>query len=233
MSLPEQKMFDPQNILIGPDITRLGLPIQLGILTGTVRVEPRVETVWQLLVQTGSRISHGQTVDSIKEFPIIADFRELYKRIGKDPSRYRPSSEMLIRRVVRGHGLYNVNSAVDIMNIVSISSHLPLGLYDLDQIQGSVTFRIGRLGESFKGIRKETVNVEELPVLSDQMSPFGNPTSDSERTMIRPETQRIMLVLFSCSGNPGQLLEKTAKQAQDLYEAHSHGQDFSFALVHS
>lgn len=218
-------------IEIGKDIRDLQLPISIGILNASVKVSPKNETVWQMLLDIGKKRAAQYTPDSIKEIPHIAAFRQLYKRIGKDPSRYRPSSEMLMRRVTRGLSLYNVNSVVDIMNLISIETALPLGLYDRSRISGNIIFRIGRTGEGFQGIRKGIVNVESLPVLADATGPFGDPSSDSERTMIRPETRDMLFVMFSCAGNADGVLEKTAKSAQSLYAQFASGTNFHFQAV--
>lgn len=230
-STPEANTNGSSLIEISEEIRRLELPIALGVLTATVKVESRNEEIWRQLQELGRVRSAQYTAETIKEEAHIAAFREFYRRIGKDPSRYRPSSEMLIRRVVNGKPLYTINSVVDTMNLISIDTYLPLGLYDRDKIEGKIVFRIGRNGEGFPGIRKEFVNVASLPVLADSLGPFGDPSSDSERTMIRPETTQIMLVIFSCSGNPDQLLEKTADRAQELYSAHCFAADCQFSVI--
>ena len=153
-------------IEIGDDIRALQLPIALGMVSATVKVSPKNDAVWQMLQDIGKQVANQYTPDSIKDFPHIDAFRQLYKRIGKDPSRYRPSSEMLMRRVTRGISLYNVNSIVDIMNLISIETALPLGLYDKSQIIGDIMFRIGRTGEGFQGIRKGIVNVDTSVLIS-------------------------------------------------------------------
>lgn len=218
-------------IEIGEDIRALHLPISLGILSASVEVTPINQSVWQMLQHIGAERAAHYTPDTIKDIPQVTAFRQLYRKIGKDPSRYRPSSEMLMRRVTRGLSLYNVNSIVDIMNFISIETALPLGLYDSDRISGDITFRIGKPGEGFQGIRKGIVNVESLPVLADATGAFGDPSSDSERTMIRTETTHMLLVMFSCAGNPDHLLEKTATRATLLYTEFAQGKDFDFSVV--
>lgn len=218
-------------IELGEDIRGLQLPISLGILSASVEVSPKSDDIWQMLQDLGKLRASQYSPDSIKDIPNIAAFRQLYKKIGKDPSRYRPSSEMLMRRVTRGLSLYNVNSIVDIMNVISIETALPLGLYDCSRISGDIIFRIGRAGEGFQGIRKGIVNVESLPVLADATGPFGDPSSDSERTMIRPGTRDMLLVMFSCAGNPDGILERTGMRARSLYAQYASGTNFHFSVV--
>jgi DNA/RNA-binding domain of Phe-tRNA-synthetase-like protein len=123
--------------------------------------------------------------------------RTMYKRVGIDPTKTRPSSESLLRRVVRGDELPRVNSLVDVINWCSAESHLPFGLYDLDRIRGRVTLRLGRPGEEYAGIRKDVVHVEGRMTLADLEGPFGNPTSDSARTMVTTSTTRALVVIFA------------------------------------
>ena len=123
--------------------------------------------------------------------------RTMYKRVGIDPTKTRPSSEALLRRVRKGDALPRINSMVDVCNWCSFEFQLPYGLYDAAKIQGDVTLRIGRDGESYAGIRKDDVHVNGRIALIDAAGPFGNPTSDSARTMVTAETTRGLLVVFA------------------------------------
>ena len=116
--------------------------------------------------------------------------------MGIDPTKTRPSSEALLRRVLKGQGLYTVNTLVDALNLCSLRFLVPFGLYDLTQINPPVTLRLGREGESYAGIRKDRVNVSGRACLVDATEPFGNPTSDSERTKIVLQTTRALVVPF-------------------------------------
>jgi DNA/RNA-binding domain of Phe-tRNA-synthetase-like protein len=123
--------------------------------------------------------------------------RSMYKRVGLDPTKTRPSSEALLRRVRKGDTLPRINSMVDVCNWCSLEFQLPYGLYDAAQIEGEVELRIGRAGESYPGIRKDDVHVDGRIALADRVGPFGNPTSDSARTMVTTQTTRAMLVVFA------------------------------------
>jgi DNA/RNA-binding domain of Phe-tRNA-synthetase-like protein len=122
--------------------------------------------------------------------------RAMYKRCGIDPTRTRPSSEALLRRVRKGDPLPRVNGLVDIINWCSAETQISFGLYDLGKVQPPITLRLGRTGEGYDGIRKDRVNVEGRLTLADAVGPFGNPTSDSARTMTTPETTDVLVVLF-------------------------------------
>ena len=127
----------------------------------------------------------------------VTAVRTMYKRVGLDPTKTRPSSEALLRRVRKGDTLPRINSMVDICNWCSLEFQLPYGLYDAARIEGDVELRMGRVGESYPGIRKDDVHVEGRITLADRTGPFGNPTSDSARTMVTTATTRALLVVFA------------------------------------
>jgi DNA/RNA-binding domain of Phe-tRNA-synthetase-like protein len=131
------------------------------------------------------------------EVPGAAEARTLYKDLGLDPTKVRPSSEALLRRVLKGEALYRVNTLVDALNLCSLRAQLPFGLYDLDHVVPPIVLRRGAAGESYEGIRKGPVNVEGRPVLVDAQGPFGNPTSDSARTMITTACRRALVVVYA------------------------------------
>jgi DNA/RNA-binding domain of Phe-tRNA-synthetase-like protein len=127
----------------------------------------------------------------------VTAVRTMYKRVGLDPTKTRPSSEALLRRVRKGDSLPRINSMVDVCNWCSLEFQLPYGLYDAAHIDGDVELRIGRAGESYPGIRKDAVHVDGRITLADRVGPFGNPTSDSARTMVTRQTTQAMLVVFA------------------------------------
>lgn len=153
----------------------------------------------------------------------ILTTRSAYKALGKDPARYRGSAEALLRRVVAGKGLPEINTVVDVINLVSVESRLPVGLYDLDKVNGDVTFRPGRAGESYPGIGKFDLNLESLPVFADQTGPHGSPTSDSERTMVTAQTKRVIGVIISFGGPDG--LERWTQRMIDLLQRDASGRE--------
>ena len=126
----------------------------------------------------------------------VAETRALFHQLDLDPTKTRPSSEALLRRVLQGKGLPKVNTAVDVCNLCSLEDQIPLGLYDRDQVHGGIRVRIGREGEGYPGIRKQRVNLSGRLLLSDEESPFGAPTSDSLRTAVNVKTRNLLVVLF-------------------------------------
>jgi len=123
--------------------------------------------------------------------------RTMYKRVGLDPTKTRPSSEALLRRIRKGDPLPRINSLVDVCNWCSLEFQLPYGLYDASRIDGDIELRIGREGESYPGIRKDAVHVGGRLTLADRQGPFGNPTSDSARTMVTTDTVSAVVVVFA------------------------------------
>jgi DNA/RNA-binding domain of Phe-tRNA-synthetase-like protein len=136
----------------------------------------------------------------VESSDITAAVRQMYKQVGLDPTKTRPSSEALLRRLRKGDELPRINSLVDIINWCSVESQLPFGLYDLDHVSAvgaTVSLRLGLAGESYPGIRKDDVHVAGRLVLADDVGAFGNPTSDSARTMVTEATTRALVVIFA------------------------------------
>jgi DNA/RNA-binding domain of Phe-tRNA-synthetase-like protein len=131
------------------------------------------------------------------ENEVVSAVRRMYRRIGWEPTRYRPSSEAMIRRILKGIGLYRINNFVDLGNVASTRRHLPMGLYDLDKIQSEIRVDVGREDEAYQGISNPEIHAEGKLILRDDAGIFGNPTADSLRTSIQPETTAV-LALFFC-----------------------------------
>ncbi len=130
------------------------------------------------------------------DLPGLAEVRALFHRLDIDPTKTRPSSEALLRRVLQGKGLPRVNPVVDVCNLCSLEFQLPLGLYDRDRVHGAIRARAGRDGEGYEGIRKDHVNLAGRLLLADDEGPFGAPTSDSLRSAITDRTGRLLVVVF-------------------------------------
>jgi DNA/RNA-binding domain of Phe-tRNA-synthetase-like protein len=141
----------------------------------------------------------------------VVAVRTMYKRVGLDPTKTRPSSEALLRRVRKGDQLPRINSLVDICNWCSLEFQLPYGLYDAAHVEGDIELRLGRDGESYPGIRKDDVNVGGRLTLADARGPFGNPTSDSARTMVTTTTTSAIVVVFA----PAEMEPKRLVQVLD------------------
>jgi DNA/RNA-binding domain of Phe-tRNA-synthetase-like protein len=125
------------------------------------------------------------------------EVRAMYRAVGLDPTRRRPSSEALLRRVVKGESLPRINTLVDVCNWCSLELQLPYGVYDLTHVVGDVELRLGHPGEEYAGIGKDTVHVDGRLTLADRLGPFGNPSSDSSRTMVTPATTAALVVIYA------------------------------------
>ena len=150
------------------------------------------------------------------EVPGATDGRTLYKALGLDPTKTRPSSEALLRRALKGKTLYRISTLVDALNLSSLREQLPFGLYDLDRLTPPVILRLGDSGEGYEGIRKGVVHVEGRPVLVDGVGPFGNPTSDSARTMIRLETKRALVTCYAPIGCRADRMSGVLDRTRDM-----------------
>ncbi len=155
------------------------------------------------------------------DIPGVAETRALFHRLGVDPTKTRPSSEALLRRVTQGKGLPRVNLVVDICNLCSLEHQLPLGLYDRDFLRGSVEARAGRAGEGYPGIRKQRVNLEGRLLLADDEGPFGAPTSDSARTAVTEATTKLLVVVFCPVERADRLLSAMLEQIADRLTRHA------------
>ncbi len=166
---------------------------------------------------------------AVLESPQILATRAGYKALGKDPARYRGSAEALLRRIIAGKGLPQINAVVDIINLVSVESRLPIGLYDLAHVSGDIVFRAGRAGETYKGIGKYDLNLEGLAVFSDARGPHGSPTSDSERTMVTSDTKHVLAVIISFGGKDG--LERWMQRMVQLFQQYAAARDCEMVVV--
>jgi DNA/RNA-binding domain of Phe-tRNA-synthetase-like protein len=154
------------------------------------------------------------------EIPGLRPARELYRAFGIDPTRTRPSSEALLRRVLQGKPLPRILNAVDVCNLCSLRFLLPIGLYDTARVSGPVVLRRGRPGESFAGIRKDDIHLEGRPALADGLGPFGNPSSDSLRTSVTAVTRSLALVVFAPASFPESRLAEHVEFARAAIGRH-------------
>src|SRR5215469_5835340 len=191
----------------------------LGCVTAHVQAPATPKELIQEMRARVQEILRLPYARGVLESPQIATTRAAYKALGKDPARYRGSAEALLRRVIAGKGLPQTNAVVDVINLVSVESRLPIGLYDLAHVNGEVVFRVGRSGETYKGIGKFDLNLEFLPVFCDELGPHGSPTSDSERTMVTGETQKALAVIISFSGK--EALEPWTGRLADLLQRYA------------
>ncbi len=189
------------NIKISEELKEKCPEVSLGCIEAEVIVEEGRDELWNLINSRCDEIQATIKPEEVLKIPNIDSSRSAYKKLGKDPSRYRLSSESLVKRIVKGLGLYRVNNVVDINNLISMTSGYSVGTYDLDKIEGTIKFVIGGKGETYSGIGRGPINLENLPVFEDEKGKFGSSTSDSERAMITAETKHILMNIISFHGD--------------------------------
>ncbi len=165
----------------------------------------------------------------VLESPQVETARKAFKALGKDPARYRGSAEALLRRVVAGKGVPQVNAVVDAINLVSVESRLPVGLYDLGHVVGEIVFRTGVAGETYKGIGKYDLNLEGLPLFADTAGPHGSATSDSERTMVTAATKEVLAVIVSFGG--AENVDRWSQRLRALLQQYAAGSEIATSIV--
>ena len=183
---------------------------------------PYCEALWKEIEELGNHYKATLTTETLKEMSSIAATRSVYRACGKDPSRYRPASEALIRRILQGKTLYQIDTLVDLINLASIAYGYSIGGFDADKFVGdTLTLGIGREGEPYEGIGRGLINIHGLPVYRDAIGGVGTPTSDNERTKIDLTTRHLMVLINGYDGceqrvkdNARYILDLLAKYCQ-------------------
>ena len=179
---------------------------------------PYSEELWKEIEALGNRYRAELTTESLKQMTSIAATRRVYKACGKDPSRYRPASEALIRRVLQGKKLYQRDTLVDLVNLASIAFGYSIGGFDADKFVGdTLTLGVGREGEPYEGIGRGMINIHGLPVYRDAEGGVGTPTSDHERTKMTIDTRHLVVLINGYDGNE-ERVRKNAEYIQTLLQ---------------
>jgi DNA/RNA-binding domain of Phe-tRNA-synthetase-like protein len=203
------------NISVSNELKSLCPEFKGAAVEAWVTNTPYNEGLWQEINSFTDELRAESDVDACKEQYAIAATRIAYRRCGKDPSRYRPSAEALRRRLLRGMQLYQIDTLVDIINLVSLRSGFSIGGFDADKIQGNqLVLGIGREGEPYEGIGRGVLNIEGLPVYRDAIGGIGTPTSDHERTKMDLGTIHLLAIINGYSGELG--LQEAAEFTLDL-----------------
>lgn len=201
---------------------------RLGVISCSVQISTNHADLWEEINIKIAELENMETA-AISKIPTIAATRKGYKALGKDPARYRPSAEALLRRVVKGKGLYKINNVVDLLNLVSISTGFSIGGYDADKIEGEVSLGVGEADEPYEGIGRGTLNIEGLAAFRDTKSAFGTPTSDSVRTSVTAETTRFLMVFLDYGGLDE--LQNAMDLAVDLLKRFGGAADFEMKII--
>jgi len=193
---------------------RVELPgVRLGVVEADdVRVRPADAGLAQLMDGVCEQKRREFTLESLADAEPVRAVRAMFRGWGMDPSKYRPSSEALLRRVIQGKGLYRVSNVVDIGNVGSVETGWPYGCYDRERVQAPIAFRHGGAGERYEAVGKRVWHLEGRPVLADAEGPFGSPISDSTRSMVTESTRQILVIIYAPSSAPGPLLAEAMKR---------------------
>ncbi|MDY4411395.1 MAG: phenylalanine--tRNA ligase beta subunit-related protein [Prevotella sp.] len=163
---------------------------------------PYCQPLWGEIEAMGNHYRETLTTETLKTLPGIAATRRVYRACGKDPSRYRPASEALIRRQLQGKQLYQIDTLVDLINLASIAYGYSIGGFDADKFVGDrLTLGVGREGEPYEGIGRGMINIAGLPVYRDAQGGVGTPTSDNERTKIQASTTHLVVLINGYDGD--------------------------------
>ena len=188
------------------------------------------QELWDEIHLLEEKFRASLTTDSLKDMPSIVATRKVYKACGKDPSRYRPASEQLIRRMLQGKELYQIDTLVDLVNLASIAYGYSIGGFDADKFVGdTLTLGVGREGEPYEGIGRGPLNIAGLPVYRDAMGGVGTPTSDNERTKMTMETTHLVVLVNGYDGDRERVMAN-AQYIQQLVERFASGTDCSITL---
>ncbi len=217
------------HVSIDPSLKEKCPRAALGVLTATVVSTETPPALIEAQRKCESHILALPEPRAVLDSSRITATRSGYKALGKDPARYRGSAEALLRRIISNKGLPQIGAVVDVINLASVDTRLPIGLYDLAKVNGDIVFRAGRAGETYKGIGKYDLNLEDLAVFADATGPHGSATSDSERTMVTLETTRVAAIFVSFAG--ADPLPEALQNLSNLLSQHAAASDIGTEIV--
>ena len=209
---------------IDPRILEVCPQVRIGLVSATVVNEPTCDALWAEIEAAAEDVKQRFALLAINERPAIAGTRRLYRALGKDPSRYRVSSEALCRRIIRGLGIYRLTTLIDVVNLVSIKSGYAISGLDRDKITGNkLTMSVGTADDIYNGIGRGVLNIEGMPVYRDAAGPIATPTSDEERTKFTDETTHVQININAFV--PEMPLEEAVEWMAELLKKYAHATD--------
>lgn len=218
------------NIIVSQEIASVCPGFVGACVEADVVNTPYLQPLWDEIHQQEAHFRETLTTESLKEIASIAATRRVYKACGKDPSRYRPASEALIRRVLQGKALYQIDTLVDLINLASISYGYSIGGFDASKFVGdTLTLGIGREGEPYEGIGRGMINIHGLPVYRDAQGGVGTPTSDNERTKIDIGTRHLVVLINGYDGD-AQRVTDNARFIQSLLQKYCQSDGGTFFM---
>lgn len=217
------------NISVSEQIYQACPRLRLGIISCDVVNTPSDEALWEEIAAEEESLRLSMRMEEIARRIPIYETRQAYKKLGKDPNRYRPSAEALCRRILKGYPLYKIDTLVDLINLVSIHTGYSIGGFDAGKIKGDLILGVGQADELFNGIGRGPLNIEGLPVYRDEQGGIGTPTSDEERTKIDLSTTKLLMIINGYSGEEG-LMEAVA-YAKDLLEKYATARNIQIETI--
>lgn len=212
------------NIKISNDINQRIPNIHFGCIKASVKIDSFNQELWTTILLESEKIKAKIHSNSeISQIPTVKATREAYKKTGKDPSRYRPSAESLIKRIISGKELYQINNVVDIINLISFKTGFSIGGYDFQKIEGDILFDIGKNTDVYEGLGRGLLNIEGLPIFRDSLGAFGCPTSDSIRTGLTESTTSFLMIIMNFNGFEG--LQDSIDETVSLLKQYAHSND--------
>lgn len=217
-------------IIVSNDIESVCPGFAGAAIEAWVENSPYSEELWNEINALGEKLKKEHTTETVKRIPGIEATRKVYRACGKDPSRYRPSAEALIRRILQGKRLYQIDTLVDLVNLASIAYGYSIGGFDADKIEGdTLVLGVGREGEPYEGIGRGPINIAGLPVYRDAVGGIGTPTSDNERTKMELSTTHTLIVINGYDGDERNVLAN-AHYIEQLLCRYASGRDCSITL---
>ena len=217
------------NISVSEQIYQACPRLHLGIISCDVVNTSSDEALWEEIAAEEESLRLSMRMEEIARRIPIYETRQAYKKLGKDPNRYRPSAEALCRRILKGYPLYKIDTLVDLINLVSIHTGYSIGGFDAGKIKGDLILGVGKADELFNGIGRGPLNIEGLPVYRDEQGGIGTPTSDEERTKIDISTTKLLMIINGYSGEEG-LMEAVA-YAKDLLEKYATARNIQIETI--
>ena len=217
-------IFDKEIQAAAPDFKVL-------VLEADIDNGPTSDALWTEIDDACDQLRSKYPIEAIRHRPSIAAIRDAYKRCGKDPNRYRPSSEALSRRAVKGLDLYRTLTVIDLINLISLQTGHSIGAFDADKIQGdTLTLGVGAEGEPYSAIGRGELNIAGLPVYRDAIGGIGTPTSDNDRTKLEEHTHRLLVTFNIYGDEPDYSLEEIEIRLRNLLTAYANARNISTHL---
>jgi DNA/RNA-binding domain of Phe-tRNA-synthetase-like protein len=210
------------SVSISNRITAVCPQLTLGLILCSVENSTFDAELWHEMNLIETNFRNHYALEQINKILAIQATRAAYKALGKDPNRYRPSAEALCRRIVRELPLYQINTLVDLINLISIQTGYSIGGFDAGKIEGDLLLTVGSADDLFEGIGRGMLNIEGLPVYKDALGGIGTPTSDHERTKLSLETSSLLMIINGYSGKEG--LQDTMNLSIMLVKKYAHAQ---------